>query len=127
MGTAAAASGDVVVGSCPAHLIPGPVGDPVKAPPMPFSAPMTLGVVPSVLLMGRPAVVVGSTGLNTPPHVGLHAADPFFVPATQIGQVTVGSPTVLVGGRPLGRTGSIGTLCASPGSLMGTAATVLVA
>ena len=80
-----------------------------------------------VQLGGRPAVTVGCSGVNTPPHVGLHPADPFASPTTEIGRVLVGSPTVLVGGRPLARTGSSGTLCAAPGAVLGTVANVLVA
>ncbi len=118
MGTPAAVLGDRIVGICGHHLTP--LGFP--AGPLPFSAPLTLGVVPTVLVAGKPAVVVGARGLNTPPHP--FVADP---PPTQTGTVLVGSPTVLAGGRPLARTGSTGTCCVAPGVVTGTAATVLVA
>jgi uncharacterized Zn-binding protein involved in type VI secretion len=95
---------------------------------MPFSAPVTTGTCPTVLIAGKPAVVAGSQGLNTPPHVGLHPADPFMAPPTQLGAVTVGSPTVLIGGMPAGRTGSSCTACGLPGAVLtGTAASVLIA
>ncbi len=127
MGTPAAVAGDRIVGTCPNHLAIGPLGAPVPAPPLPFTAPVLLGVVPTVLVAGKPAVVQGCSGVNVPPHVGLHPSDPFLVPVAQIGRVVVGSPTVLVGGRPMARTGSAVTCCVVPGVLVGSAATVLVA
>ena len=77
MGTAAAAAATSSSAAARPISSRGPLGAPVKAPPMPFSAPLTLGVVPYRAARVRPAVTVGSTGLNTPPHVGLHPADPF--------------------------------------------------
>ena len=116
------------MGTCPLHLIPNPAsGAPQPAPPLPFAAPVTLGTCPSVLIGGTPAVVVGATGFNTPPHVGLHPADPFFAPPAQQAVVTQGSATVLFGGIPAARTGSMATCCAQPvGTLAGSAATVLI-
>ena len=55
---------------CPITRCPGPVGNPQPAPPMPFSAPLTLGLCATVLIGGKPAAVVGASGMNTPPHVG---------------------------------------------------------
>ena len=49
-------------------------------------------------------------GLNTPPHVGLHPADPFLAPPTQQAMVTQGSTSVLFGGMPAARIGSTGDL-----------------
>jgi uncharacterized Zn-binding protein involved in type VI secretion len=128
MGVPAAVLGDQVTGICPVHLIPNPAsGAPQPAPPLPFGAPVTLGTCDTVLIGGTPAVVLGATGLNTPPHAGLHPADPFFVPATQQAVITQGSLTVLFGGQPAARTGSTATCCAQPaGTLTGTAATVLI-
>jgi uncharacterized Zn-binding protein involved in type VI secretion len=110
------------------HLIPNPAsGAPQPAPPLPFAAPVTLGVCQSVLIGGTPAVVVGATGYNTPPHVGLHPADPFFAPPTQQAVIVQGSTTVLFGGVPAARTGSQATCCAQPvGTLAGSAASVLI-
>lgn len=127
MGTPAAVLGDKLIGVCPTHLIPGPLGIPIPGPPMPFSGILTLGIAPTVLIASKPAVVMGTSGMNVPPHVGLHPADPFFAPPAQIGQVLMGSPTVLAGGRPLARTGSSGKTCVGTGTVVGTAATVLVA
>lgn len=128
MGTPAAVLGDKIVGTCPIHQIPNPAsGVPQPGPPMPFSAPVTMGVVPTVLIAGKPAVVAGASGMNTPPHVGLHASDPFMAPPSQMGRVIGGSPTVLIGGKPAARTGSQVMMCTTPGNLVGTATTVLIA
>lgn len=128
MGTPAAVTGDRIVGTCVGHLIPGPTGAPVPAPPLPFTAPITQGTAPSVLIAGRPAVVVGSVGLNTlSPHAGLHPGDPFMTPTLQRGTVLVGSTTVLLEGRGAASTGARCQLCLAPaGMLQGSAATVLV-
>ena len=128
MGEPGAVAGDRVTGTCPLHLIPNPAsGVPQPAPPMPFQGPVTIGVCQSVLISGAPAVVVGASGVNTPPHVGLHPADPFFAPPAQQTVVTAGSGSVLFGGVPAARTGSSATCCGQPvGTLIGSASTVLI-
>jgi uncharacterized Zn-binding protein involved in type VI secretion len=95
---------------------------------MPFSSPLLTGLATKTLIGGKPAAVVGSSGLNTPPHVGLHASDPFMGPPTQQGRVVGGSPTVLIEGKPAARTGSQCVMCMGlPGQLVGSVATVLIA
>jgi uncharacterized Zn-binding protein involved in type VI secretion len=128
MGTPAAVAGDQVTGTCVAHLIPNPAtGAPQPAPPLPFAAPVTLGLCESVLIGGSPAVVAAATGYNTPPHVGLDPADPFFAPPLQQAVITQGSTSVLFGGMPAASTGSQATCCAQPvGTLTGSAASVLI-
>lgn len=128
MGTPAAVAGDQIVGQCPLHQMINPAtGAPQPSPPLPFAAPLTLGLEPTVLIAGKPAAVLGSSGFNTPPHIGLHASDPKMAPPMQEGKVTQGSPTVLIGGKPAARTGSMVMCCATPGTLTGSAATVLIA
>ena len=128
MGTPAAVAGDQVTGTCPLHLIPNPgTGAPQPAPPLPFAAPITTGVCASVLIGGTPAVVVAATGYNTPPHAGLHPADPFFAPPMQQAVITQGSSAVLLAGAPAARTGSQAACCGQPvGTLNGSAASVLI-
>jgi uncharacterized Zn-binding protein involved in type VI secretion len=126
MGVPAVVLGDRVTGTCPGHLVPGPAGAPRPAGPLPFSAPLTLQLVPTVLIASKPAAVVGSQGLNTPPHAGLHGADPFMAPPTQIGRVVMGSTTVMLGGKPAAKTGSNCQLCSTPGTVTGSATTVLI-
>ena len=128
MGTPAAVLGDQINATCAIHQIPNPAtGAPQPAPPLPFSAPVTIGTVATVLIGGKPTTVAGSSGLNTPPHVGLYPADPYMVPATQIGQVVVGSVTVLIGGQGAATQSSQCTVCGGlPGMLSASGVTVLI-
>ena len=118
--------GDKVTGICAVHQIPGPVGNPQPGPPMPFSAPLTLGLCSTVLIGGKPAAVLGVSGTNTPPHVGLHPADPFMAPPVQIGRVVSGSPTVMFEGKPAVNASASATMCMTPGSLVPTVTNVMV-
>lgn len=127
MGAPAAVMGDKVTGLCVGHQMIGPVGNPQPAPPMPFSAALTLGLSTSVLIGGKPAAVVGSNGFCLPPHVGLHASDPFLAPPMQKGQVVSGSTTVLIEGKPAATATSQAMMCLGPAqALVATAATVLI-
>jgi uncharacterized Zn-binding protein involved in type VI secretion len=128
MGTPAAVMGDQINAICPIHLIPNPAtGAPQPSPPLPFSAPITIGTVPTVLIGGQPAAVAGSSGLNMPPHVGLFPADPYMVPLMQVGQVAMGSTSVLIGGMGAASEASQCTVCGGlPGTLAASGATVLI-
>jgi uncharacterized Zn-binding protein involved in type VI secretion len=127
MGAPAIVMGDKVTGQCPNHLIPNPAsGAPQPAPPMPFSSPLTVDLVQTVLIDGKAAAVVGSNGFNTPPHVGLHPGDPYLGPPQQIGRVTGGSATVLFGGKPAANAQSLCTCCVMPGKLVPTVTDVLI-
>lgn len=124
MGVPAVVMGDRIVGMCPIHMIPGP-GGPQPSPPLPFSAPLTMSLAPTVLIGGKPAAVQGSFGFNTPPHAGI-VDPPYAGPPAQQGKVVVGSTTVLFEGKPAAKTGSTVTCCVTPGQLVGSAATVLI-
>jgi uncharacterized Zn-binding protein involved in type VI secretion len=127
MGSPAIVMGDRVTGMCAPHQIPNPTsGVPQPGPPMPFSAPVVQAVAPTVLIGGKPAVIMGSSGFNTPPHVGLHPADPYMVPAMQIGRIASGSPTVLIEGKAAASTSATATMCMSPGTLVPSVMTVLI-
>jgi len=127
MGTPAVVAGDRITGLCAIHQIPSPVGAPMLGPPMPFAAPLTVGLAATVLIAGKPAVVQGSSGFCTPPHVGLHASDPCMVPTMQEGKVLVGSTTVMIEGKGAAYTGCSVSQCMSiPSQVVGTASTVLV-
>lgn len=126
MSTPAIVMGDTILGPCPNHLIPGPLGVPTPAGAMPFSGKILLNTVPTVLIAGKPAAVLGSQALNAPPHVGLHPADPFMVPLMQKGTIMGASPTVLIGGKPAAKPTPPPMLCAVPGQVIGSAATVLI-
>ena len=118
---------DRIMGMCPIHQIPGPpVGNPIPSPPLPFSAPLTVGLSTKVRIRGRFAAVMGSSGFNTPPHVGLHASDPFLVPLNQKGEVLTGSLKVRFGGQPAATGTSTAKCCATPGQIMPTVLDVLI-
>ena len=127
MGQPAATLNDRIMGTCATHQIPSPTGAPMPSPPLPFSAPLTLGLAMTVQIGGKPAAVQGSSGLNTPPHVGLHPSDPHLAPPTQQGRVLVGSATVMFESKGAAYTGCQTSTCFQvPGMLTGTAATVQV-
>ncbi len=122
--------GDKIQGQCSIHQVPNPAsGAPQPSPaPLPFSAPLLQGLEPTVTIGGKAVAVVGSSGFNTPPHVGLHPADPFLVPTTQQGTVLSGSVTVTAGGKPVATTSSQVAMCAQvPGQPIATVANVTVA
>lgn len=127
MGGPAVVANDQITGQCAIHLIPGPAGAPVPGPPMPFGAPLSIGLSTTVLIEGKPAAVQGSQGLNMPPHVGLHPTDPFLAPPMQIGSVTMGSSSVLFENRPAAYTGCPVAICAQvPGQVTGSASSVMI-
>lgn len=122
--------GDKIQGQCATHQIPNPAsGAPQPSPaPMPFSAPLLSGLEPTVTIGGKAVAVVGSSGYNTPPHVGLHATDPYVVPTMQEGRVLSGSPTVTAGGKPIATSSSQVSMCFQvPGTPVATVSDVTVA
>lgn len=97
-----AVQGDLIQGNClpGAHQVPNPSGSPTPSPPLPFSGPLLTALVPEVTIGGKTVAVVGSSGDNTPPHIGLHASDPSQAnPKLQVGKVLAGSATVTFGGK----------------------------
>ena len=122
--------GDKIQGQCAVHQVPNPAsGAPQPSPaPLPFSAPLLSGLEQTVTIGGKAVAVVGSSGYNTPPHVGLHATDPYVVPTMQEGRVMSGSPTVTAGGKPIATSSSQVSMCAAvPGSPVATVGDVTVA
>ena len=86
--------GDKIQGQCAIHQIP----NPASGAPQPVAARCrsprrcSTGLEPTVTIGGKAVAVMGSSGYNTPPHVGLHPADPFMVPTTQEGMVAERQP-----------------------------------
>jgi uncharacterized Zn-binding protein involved in type VI secretion len=120
MGSNAALLGDQITGACPIHQLIGPLGVPVPTPGLPFMAPLTLGCSLKTTINGKPIALVGASGMNMPPHVGLHASDPYMAPPLQVGTVAASPALTLVEGRPVAVTGASCTMCANmPGTLVG--------
>ncbi|MEV6601456.1 PAAR domain-containing protein [Actinoplanes sp. NPDC051346] len=113
MGVPAAKLGDKVVGT-DIHIVmmPSP-GGPVPTPtPMPFVGTIVTGCSTDVLIEGKPAAVVGSGAVNAPPH--LPTGGPFQSPPNNQGTIIVGSPTVLINGKPAARNGDKVNTCNDP-------------
>lgn len=117
MGNPALVAGDKVNGTCPGHQIPSASGT-APAGPLPFGAPISQGTIATVLIGGKPAAVVGSSGYNTPPHTGI-VDPPFASPTSQVGRITTGSATVMIGGKPAATSMSQGAMCATPATACG--------
>lgn len=125
-----AVQGDVIQGQClpGTHQIPSPVGNPIPSPsPLPFNGPLQSGLVSSVTIGGKAVAVVGSSGDNTPPHIGLHATDPTQVNVKlQVGQVMSGSPTVTFGGKAAATSQSQCKICGGTATIKCTTTNVTV-
>lgn len=124
MGAQAIVMGDKIDGICPNHLIPSPSGT-APAGPQKFSAPLSQGLVPTVLIGGKAAAVAGASGINTSPHPGI-VDPPYASPTMQVGRIVSGSPTVLIGGKPAATAISPATCCVVPGKVVPTVTTVLI-
>ena len=124
MGAQAIVMSDKINGICPNHLIPSASGT-APAGPQNFSAPLTQGLVPTVLIGGKAAAVAGASGFNTPPHPGIVDA-PYASPTMQVGRIVTGSPTVLIGGKPAATAVSQATCCVTPGTVVPTVSNVLI-
>ena len=98
MGAPAIVQGDKITGTCPNHLVPSGSGT-APAGPRPFSASITQGTVPSVMISGKPAAVIKASGINSVGHQGI-VDGPFASPTSQIGRVVTGSGTVLIANQP---------------------------
>ncbi|SHN47381.1 PAAR domain-containing protein [Cryptosporangium aurantiacum] len=113
MAEPAAKQGDRVVGTdIHVVMVPTPAG-PVPTPsPHPFAGTLAGALSNDVLINGKQAAVVGSTAVNSPPHIP--QGGPFQIPPTNRGTVTAGSATVLVNGKPLARNGDSVRTCNDP-------------
>jgi uncharacterized Zn-binding protein involved in type VI secretion len=123
VGSPAIVMNDRITGTCPNHLFPSAAG-PVPGPPLPFSAPIVNAVATKVMIGGKPAALMGSSGYNMPPHAGI--TDPFTPPPMQEGRILSGSTTVLIEGKPAATVSSSCTCCVVPGTLVPSVMTVLI-
>lgn len=96
-GLPAAKQNDQVVG-VDTHIImvPSP-GGPVPTPiPHPYSGILNSNLSTSVKIMGQPAAMQGSKSQNMPPHIPC-GPGPFQKPPSNMGEVMMGSPNVMIG------------------------------
>jgi uncharacterized Zn-binding protein involved in type VI secretion len=117
MGSNALVLGDKITGTCSNHLIPSASGT-QPAGPLPFSAPLTIDLVNTVIIGGNAAAVMGSAGVNTPPHPGI-VDGAFVAPLAQMGRIASGSTSVIIGGKPAANVQSKCTICAAPATAAG--------
>jgi uncharacterized Zn-binding protein involved in type VI secretion len=113
MGQPAAKQGDQIV-AVDTHIImiPSP-GGPVPTPlPHPFTGMIAGGLSANVKIMGMPAATLGSTADNLPPHIP--QGGPFQKPPTNKATIMIGSPTVLINGKPAARNGDMALTCNDP-------------
>lgn len=69
------------------------------------------GCIDSVLINGKPAAVKGSKGRNLATHVPYPPATSFQNPPQNEGEITMGSQTVLIGGKPAARSDDMAKTC----------------
>ena len=113
MSMPAAKLGDKIVAT-DTHIImvPTPAG-PVPTPlPHPFAGTIVGNTSANVLIEGKPAATLGSTAMNTPPHIP--QGGPFQKPPSNQGQIIVGSATVLINNKPAARNGDTALTCNDP-------------
>jgi uncharacterized Zn-binding protein involved in type VI secretion len=117
VGQPAAKMGDQVVAT-DIHIImvPSP-GGPVPTPlPHPFVGVLNGGLSSNVMIMGQPAATQSSTATAIPPHIPL-GGGPFQTPPKNQGTVMMGSPTVMINGKPAARVGDTVLTCNDPTDL----------
>jgi uncharacterized Zn-binding protein involved in type VI secretion len=115
MGQPAAKQGDRVVAT-DTHvvMVPSPSG-PIPTPlPHPFAGVLNGGLSADVRISGRPAATVGSTAVNTPPHLPTPPGMSFQRPPANKATIAQGSPTVRINGKPAARSGDKALTCNDP-------------
>ncbi len=126
MGKPAAKQGDRIV-AVDTHIlmVPSP-GGPVPTPTsMPLSGVLDGALSGDVVVEDQAAAVKGSTADNSPAH--LPTAGPFQRQPSNRGTVDTGSPTVLVNGQPIARSGDTVITCNDPGDAPNGTVTLTVA
>lgn len=112
MGQSAAKLGDRIQ-ALDTHIIqPPPLATPVLVPGHVFNGIINGGLSTNVLIEGQPAATVGSTAVNTPPHIPIGGS--FVIPPTNQATIIRGSVTVLINNKPAARMGDTATTCNDP-------------
>jgi uncharacterized Zn-binding protein involved in type VI secretion len=114
MSLPAAKQGDQVV-ALDMHLIQPPGSTPPVLVPHPFTGVIDGGLSGDVQIMGLAAATQNSTATNTPAHLPIGGS--FVKPPSNRATITVGSPTVLINGKPAARNGDPALTCNDPADL----------
>jgi uncharacterized Zn-binding protein involved in type VI secretion len=97
------------------HIVVTPNG---PAPlPHAFAGVLSGGLSSDVKISGAPAATAGSTADNTPPHLPATPGTAFQRPPTNKATIQVGSPTVMINGKPAARNGDKAMTCNDPADL----------
>lgn len=110
-GPFAAKQGDQIVGIDTHIIISAALGVPVPVP-LPFNGTIDGSLSMNVMIEGRAAATVGSTGTNMPPHPP--AGGSFSKPPTNQGTIITGSMTVYINGKQAARAGDTAMTCNDP-------------
>jgi uncharacterized Zn-binding protein involved in type VI secretion len=115
MGQPAAKQGDQVT-AVDIHIVMVPDGLSLVPMPLPhpFTGVLSGGLSADVKISGRTAAVVGSTADSTPPHPPTPPGTSFQRQPTNKATVQVGSPTVMINGKPAARNGDKALTCNDP-------------
>jgi uncharacterized Zn-binding protein involved in type VI secretion len=118
MGQPAAKQGDRMIAT-DIHIVmvPTPVGDVPTPLPHPFMGVIGGNLSANVKIMGLPAATVGSTAVNSIPHMPTPPGTSFQIPPTNQGTIQMGSPTVRINGKMAARNGDIAVTCNDPAEL----------
>jgi uncharacterized Zn-binding protein involved in type VI secretion len=96
-------------------MVPSASGEVPTPTSMPFNGILNGRLSHNVNIMGRPAATVGSTATNTPPHIAPEGR--FEREPSNQGEITGGSRTVFINGKPAARNGDTAKTCNDPADL----------
>ncbi|XHX78793.1 MAG: PAAR domain-containing protein [Stenomitos frigidus ULC029] len=117
MGQPAAKQNDRIT-AVDTHIVIVPGVAPVPTPlPHPFAGIINSNLSSNVNIMGLPAATVGSTAVNTPPHLPTPPGIAFQTPPSNQGTIKIGSPTVKINGKMAARNGDTAETCNDPTDL----------
>jgi uncharacterized Zn-binding protein involved in type VI secretion len=114
MGAPGAKQGDQVT-AVDLHMVQPPGTSPPVVTPHPFSGIIDGSLSSDVKIQGSPAATQNSTASGTPPHVPIGGT--FVKPPSNRATILVGSPTVLINGKPAARSGDTAMTCNDPADL----------
>jgi uncharacterized Zn-binding protein involved in type VI secretion len=92
-------------------MVPSPGGPvPTPTPGHMFNGTINGNLASNVTIGGMPVALVGSTAINSPPHIPMGGPS-FMIPPTNQATIMMGSTTVLINGRGIARNGDPALTC----------------